>query len=174
MQVRVADGSPWAWSPQRRCSTHLILLLVLDVGRVVQVVAVVKLGAVGRRSLLGRLVIVYRHGYDFSCVFRWPPSARGPIWMPWLPLSGRPEGEFRPLEANFDSLPKVTDGAKTSAKRAELPTRRRVEWTMIKNCFCCHRSPTRPQRTKEPETGGKTTHFSSFPAPLDSFLGWGS
>ena len=62
---------------------QLTLLLVPDVGRVVHVVAVVKLGAVGRRSLLGRLVIVYRHGCDFSCLalrIQVAASAPGPIW----------------------------------------------------------------------------------------------
>ena len=68
---------------------QLTLLLVPDVGRVVQIVAEVKLGAVGRRSLLGRLVIVYRHGCDFSCLRAYsggpgPPSARS--GMPRLPL----------------------------------------------------------------------------------------
>ena len=119
---------------------QLTLLLVPDVGRVVQVVAVVKLGAVGRRSLLGRLVIVYRHGYDFSCRAYSggprPPAARyGCLGFPSassLPSvgGGRPEGEFRPLEANFDRLPKVTDGAKTSAKELScpLPTRTGRSW----------------------------------------------
>ena len=52
-----------------------------SVGRVAGVVAGVELGAVGRRSPVGRLVIVYRHGCDFWCLGAYsggpgPPSAR--------------------------------------------------------------------------------------------------